>query len=110
MVDISKALRTAVDTGQVLLGSEQSVKSVLRGEGKLVVLAKNCPDRTKQSLAHYAQLSQIPILPFEGSSLELGTVCGKPHPISVLTVLQEGHSDILQAITQEMPAEAKVEE
>lgn len=106
MVDVGKALRTAVDTGEVLMGSEQSVKSALRGEGKVVVMARNCPPRVRQSVLHYAQLSQLPVLPFEGTSVELGTVCGKPYPVAVLTVLKEGNSDILQALQQaEQPAQ-----
>lgn len=99
-VDVNKALRTAVDTGDVLVGSDRSLKAALRGDGKLFVLANNCPGRAKQSVVHYAQLSQVPVLVFAGTSLELGTVCGKPYPISVMTVIKEGNSDILQARSQ----------
>jgi large subunit ribosomal protein L30e len=104
MVDVNAALRSAIDTGKVLVGSERSTKAALRGEGKLVVLARNCPDRARQSLLHYASLSQIPVLPYEGTSMELGTVCGKPHPIAAMTILEEGHSDILQAVQAEAKA------
>ena len=32
-----------------------------------------------------------------GTGMELGAVCGKPFIISVLTVIEEGNSDILKA-------------
>lgn len=97
-MDLSKSIRLAVDSGKVELGASKAKKIVLRGEAKLLVIARNCPDETAADLKHYCKLSGTPVIEFPGSSMELGTVCGKPFTISALSVLEEGNSDILQAI------------
>ncbi|MEM4444604.1 MAG: ribosomal L7Ae/L30e/S12e/Gadd45 family protein [Thermofilum sp.] len=44
----------------------------------------------------YASIAKIPVLVFEGSSRELGSVCRKPFMVSALAVLDPGESTILQ--------------
>jgi large subunit ribosomal protein L30e len=41
-------------------------------------------------------MSNVPLIQFEGNSMELGSVCGKPFPVSVLSVFEEGSSNILE--------------
>lgn len=92
---LSKAIRMCVDNGKVEMG-ERSVRShILLGKAKMVVLSSNCPDRLKSDLEHYSKLSGTPLVLFEGSSQELGSVCGKPFTISTLAVMDAGNSNIL---------------
>lgn len=97
-MDLSKSIRLAFDSGKVELGADKAKKIVLRGEAKLVVIARNCPSETAADLKHYCKLSSTPVIEFPGTSMELGTVCGKPFTVSVLSVLEEGNSGILQAV------------
>lgn len=98
-MDLNKAIRIAVDSGKVVLGSDRSVKMALNGGGaKLVIVSENCPEMVKGDLKHYCKLASIPVVEFEGSSVELGTVCGKPFPVSALSVLEAGNSGILDAV------------
>jgi large subunit ribosomal protein L30e len=99
-MDLNKAIRLVVDTGKIELGSDKAKKIALLGGAKLIVLANNLPKTTLRDLTHYAKLSSIPILEFRGTSLELGTVCGKPFPVSALTIMDEGNSQILKAISE----------
>jgi large subunit ribosomal protein L30e len=111
-MDVAKAVRMVVDSGKVVIGSERSKKAVLRGEGKLLLLASNCPREVREDLERYAKLSSIPSFEYAGGAMELGTVCGKPFPIAALTVMEEGNSnilDVLRAPAQETAA-AKAEE
>ncbi|MFH0971976.1 MAG: 50S ribosomal protein L30e [Candidatus Micrarchaeota archaeon] len=97
-MDLNKAIRLVVDTGKVELGSDKARKIALLGSAKLLVLANNLPKPALRDLEHYAKLSSVPVLEFNGTSLELGTVCGKPFPVSALTVIEEGNSKILDAL------------
>ncbi len=96
-MDIARSIRMAVDTGKVVMGSQRSLKLVLTGEPKLVVLSANAPAILRTDLVRYCGKANVPILQYTGSSLELGTVCGKPFPISVMSIIEEGNSDILAA-------------
>jgi large subunit ribosomal protein L30e len=100
-MDLNKAIRMAVDTGKAELGADRSVKNALNARAKAIVVAKNCPKETRQDLVHYARMSNVPVIEFSGGSIELGVVCGKPFPISAMSVLEEGNSDILKAVEKE---------
>ena len=97
-MDISKSIRIAVDTGRVAYGAETARKALLNKEAKLVVITSNTPDEIKHDVWRYAKLSEIPVLEFAGSSLDLGATCGRPHFVSVLTIFEVGDSDIMKAL------------
>ena len=87
--DMNKALRNALSTGKVLIGSKQTAEAVKNGEARIVVVSSNCPEETLNSIR------DVPVIKFRGSSIELGVACGKPFSISTLTVIEPGESEIL---------------
>lgn len=93
---VARAIRQCVDSGKVEFGANFGLKHALLGRAKLLVLASNCPREIAEDAATYCKLSGIPVIAYEGTSLELGTVAGKPHPVAVLTVLDAGNSQIMQ--------------
>lgn len=95
MADLDKALAIAVKTGKVSLGTNSTLKSVSTGKVRLVVVASNCPKKVREDLEYYSKLSKILIIPYSGTSLELGRVCGKPFLVSALAIRDPGDSDIL---------------
>ena len=95
-IDISKEIRRAVDTGKVLFGTKMSEKSLKNGSGKLIIIANNTPELTKGKLLSFAEIGNIPSYIFEESGIELGSVCGKPFPISVMIIEDAGKSKILE--------------
>lgn len=86
------AVRLAVESGKVDFGARTGIKT----KAKLFVVAGNAPDRIKEKVSTYAKTSDIPLITFDGSSMELGSVCGRPFPVSVLSVYDEGSSNILE--------------
>ncbi len=104
MADMSKSIRLAVDTGKVRFGSRNAVKTALNGEAKLIVVAQNCPKMAKADITHYSKLSGIGLYYYDGTSLELGSLCGKPFPVSALSIVDAGNSDILNAARGVAPA------
>ena len=96
-MDLRTEIRRTVDTGKVKFGTKSAEKELLVGKAKAIILSTNLPDQKKEMLENYAKMTSIDIIPFEGSSLELGSICGKPFNIGVLTVLDSGKSKLLQA-------------
>jgi large subunit ribosomal protein L30e len=96
MIDVNKAIGTAVKTGKVLLGAKKAVESAKLGRAKLIVVAANCPRNTIEELTYYSKLSGVTVSIYKGTSIDLGVVCGKPYAVSALTVREPGDSDILR--------------
>jgi len=96
MIDINKAITTTVKTGKVLFGAQSAVNNAKIGKAKLIVVAANCPQKIREDIQYYCKLSNIPMIIYNGTSIELGAVCGKPFVVSALTVRELGDSSILK--------------
>jgi large subunit ribosomal protein L30e len=92
MIDMARALKSAATTGVVRFGLAETRKCIKKGEAKLIVVASNCPDRPS-----LAQGSNVRMVVYDGTNVELGSACGKPFPISALAVVSPGESNILSA-------------
>jgi len=108
MIDVNKAIGTAVKTGKVLFGAGSALKGAKAGRAKLIVLASNCPMDVREDIEYFCGLSEVPVVIYNGSGIDLGAACGKPFVVSVLTVREPGDSDILRLI--EAGREAKESE
>lgn len=95
-MDVDRGIRVAVDTGDVILGSEKSIQSLKLGNGQLAIVAKNSPKNILEDVEYYCKLSEIPFYTFEGTSVELGSVCGKPFTVATLVINDPGDSTILE--------------
>jgi large subunit ribosomal protein L30e len=98
MVDIDKAIRMAVDTGKVEFGVKSALRLASSGEVRLIVTSSNCPKKFKEDITYYSKLSKTSVHEFNGTSLELGSLCGKPFPISALSIHDPGNSNILELV------------
>mgnify|MGYP001031569769 FL=1 len=96
MIDINKAIATTVRTGKVLFGANNAVKNAKVGKAKLIIVAANCPQEIRGDIEYYCRLSDVPIVIYNGTSIDLGAVCGKPFMVSALTIREPGDSDILK--------------
>ena len=91
-MDIKRALREAISTGEVCIGYKSTIKHLDRKkEIKLAIVAKNCPKEYVETL----QKRRVKIYIYDGTNLELGATCGKPFAISVLGISDPGESEIL---------------
>lgn len=95
-MDVDRVIRVAVETGVVTLGSEKSIQALKLGKGKLAIMAANSPEDIKEDVSYYAQLSDIPVYKYDGTSVELGSVCGKPFTVATLVIKDPGDSTILE--------------
>jgi large subunit ribosomal protein L30e len=95
-MDLDRGIRVAVDTGSVTLGSDKSIQALKLGRGKLVIVADNCPEDKREDLEQYSKLSDIPVYNYNGTSVELGSVCGKPFTVATMVIKDPGDSNILE--------------
>jgi large subunit ribosomal protein L30e len=100
-VDFIRALQMAIKTGEVVFGSKSTIKLALHGKAKLIVVAENAPPEIKSDITYYAKLSGIPVYVFKGTSVELGTIVGKPFSVAALSVVDPGQSNILDLLEAE---------
>ncbi|MDI9395150.1 MAG: 50S ribosomal protein L30e [Euryarchaeota archaeon] len=92
-INVDKSLNKAVKTGKVIIGANRTVDAAANGSAKMVVLASNCPEDIKQKV----QETNVQVLEYEGTSVELGPICGKPFTIAAMAIIDAGESDILAA-------------
>lgn len=95
-IDIEKELKVAFKSGKVTYGYRSSVRSIIRGKAKLVIVTENMPKAMKDYIIQLTRPLNIQIYSFPGSSLNLGSLCGKPFFISSLVVEDPGESEILR--------------
>lgn len=95
-MDVDRGIRVAVDTGDVTLGSEKSIQSLKLGKGQLVIVAENSPKNILEDVEYYCKLSNIPSYTYKGTSVDLGSVCGKPFTVATLVINDPGDSTILE--------------
>ncbi len=92
MIDMARALKTAATTGDVRFGLAETKKSVKKGEARMVVVSNNCPEKSL-----LPKESNLKLIVFDGTNVELGNACGKPFPISALAIVNPGESNVLSA-------------
>jgi len=86
MIDINRAMKVLVNTGKVTIGVKETKKALGKGNLKMVILASNSPEK---------DFGKVPAHTFKGNNADMGAACGKPFPVAVLGVIEEGQSGIL---------------
>lgn len=104
MIDVDKAIATAVKTGKVSFGANAALQNAKTGKAKMIILAANCPTTLREDIEYYCKLSKIPLMTYKGSSLDLASLCGKPFTVSALSIREPGDSEILE-LTQSAESE-----
>ena len=96
MVDINKALKDVVKKGKVHIGEKQTKAAIQNNTAKLIIFSQNCP--YYKTMQDAATENNIPTYTFNGTSVELGTTCGKGYAVSSFAIINEGDSSIMQLI------------
>ena len=97
MIDIDKAIATAVKTGKVSFGANAAMQNAKTGKAKMIILASNCPQDIKDDIEYNCKLSKVPVMTYKGASMDLAEVCNKPFIISAVSIRETGDSEILKA-------------
>jgi len=92
-MDMSKQLKIANTTGELLFGQRQAIDACAEGNAKCIILAANCPQEYIDDLA--AKHPEVTIHRTGIVNRDLGVASGKPFSVSTITVINAGDSDLL---------------
>ena len=81
-------IKKALVKGNVLMGTERTVKNLRLGKVVKVFLTSNCPADVKEQVEFYAGLGKVKVVQLAQPNDELGALCKKPYAISVLSFLK----------------------
>ncbi|HXX05352.1 MAG TPA: ribosomal L7Ae/L30e/S12e/Gadd45 family protein [Candidatus Bathyarchaeia archaeon] len=101
---LEKAIKDAVEDGKCSFGTKEVLSTIKNS--KLVVLSHSIPSSMTQKILEAAKNSKVPTLNYDGSSVELGRLCGTQFRISTLSL--KTLSDVnLKAIIKDVESEKK---
>ena len=83
---LADEISQAVKANNTIIGYRESIKFLKTSPAQKIIVAKNMPENLRKEIEHNSKLAGTKIEIFEGSSVELGVVCGKPFPIGVLVI------------------------
>ena len=81
---LEKVVKEAMDEKKCSLGAKEVIGSLKNS--KLIILSQSVPTNTLQKIQKTATSSKVPTLNFNGSSVELGRLCGTQFRISALSL------------------------
>jgi len=90
---LEKTLKDAIKEDQCIIGTKQVLNSI--SKSKLVVLSKSIQTEMRQKIESDAKKSKIQTLTFNGTSVNLGRLCGLQFRVSTLSLPQISESDIV---------------
>ena len=79
-------IKNAIKKNKLIIGTENTLKSLKLGKLVKIFLSKNCPANIVNDIKHYAKLSATEVVQVDMGNDELGIVCKKPFLISVLSI------------------------
>jgi large subunit ribosomal protein L30e len=85
-MSMSKDISLALKEKRLLFGINSARKALQGKQVEMIVIANNCPAELVSELTSLTKLSNAKLQIFEGTNLELGTLCKKPFPLAVLVV------------------------
>ncbi len=78
-------IKKGIKEGKLIIGTSRTMKALKLGKVSKVFLTSNCPDSVKEDVEYYAKLSKAKVVKLRQPNGELGTICKKPFPISILS-------------------------
>ncbi|HKZ45350.1 MAG TPA: 50S ribosomal protein L30e [archaeon] len=83
---LTDEIQSAIKSDKAIFGYRETIKFIKVDSPKFIVIAKNAPESMKKEIEHNAKIAGMDVEVFDGTSKELGVVCGKPFPIATLTI------------------------
>lgn len=92
---INSRIKLVMKSGKAVLGYKASVKALRKNKAKMVLISTNCPPLRRSEVEYLAMLAKTQVHHYTGDNTALGTACGKIFNCSVLSITDQGDSDIL---------------
>lgn len=84
----SSEIKKILKSGNVIIGTQRTLKSLKLGKVGKVLMSSNCPASVEKSIMHYSALSGSESERLKYTNEELGVICKKPFLISILGILK----------------------
>ncbi len=81
-------IKKMVKSGNIIIGTERSIKSLKLGKVEKVLLSSNCPAGVEKDVEYYSGLSGAQYFRIDYPNDELSLICKKPFAVSVLALLK----------------------
>jgi large subunit ribosomal protein L30e len=78
-------LQKALKEKELNLGESKTLKNLKLGKVKVVFLASNCKPGVRETIKEYNKHSSFEVFELEINAAEVGTICKKQFPISILS-------------------------
>ncbi|NOX71608.1 MAG: 50S ribosomal protein L30e [Candidatus Micrarchaeota archaeon] len=87
-MDVKDEIKRAMNDKKTVIGSKEVVSAAKTGNLSKVFCAVNIPPLKADAMKHYAKIKGFDVIMFDGNSIELGRLCGKPFGILMLGIRQ----------------------
>lgn len=101
---LEKVIKDAIEDGKYSFGTKEAIGTIKNS--KAIVLSNSISDKTLEKIQEAAKNSKVPTLSYNGSSVELGRLCGTQFRISAISLKALSDTN-LKAITKELETETK---
>lgn len=98
MIDLNRVIRSAIKSRKIYFGSKRTINAARNGKATIIITSSKCPNMIRRDIQHHARISGIPVYTYNGSSQDLGLVCGKKFPISALVVREITEPELLKMV------------
>ena len=82
------AIKKVIQERKTVIGREQVLRHLKRGKLESIYLTSNIDEHTKSMVEKYCSLSNVGVIHIPFNNQELGTLCKKPFPVSILGVVK----------------------
>lgn len=86
MTDLTEIIQSAIKSNKIVIGYRESIKFIKTNSPKMIIIAKDAPEKIKKEIEHNAKIFGIEVQIFNGSCKDLGIICGKPFPVTTLVI------------------------
>ena len=79
-------IRKLLKGKKLTIGTEKTLKLIRLGKLEKIFLSSNCPPKIIDDLNYYKKIKDFKIVKLNYPNDEVGTMCKKPFPISILSL------------------------
>jgi large subunit ribosomal protein L30e len=101
---LEKVIKDAIEDDKCSFGTKEAISTIK--SSKLVVLSHSISEEILEKIREVSKNAKVPTLNYNGSSVELGRLCGAQFRISALSLKILSDTN-LKAITKELEIEKK---
>ncbi len=85
---MSDEIKKMLGTNRIIIGTDRTLKHIRNGSVEKVFLSDNCPKALKEDIKQYSTQGTFTVVELSVPNEELGVLCKKPFPVSVVSILK----------------------